>query len=85
MLSWVVILSHHPRQALHSHRDLSPLATFSHLPTPSFASPARSASAPIAHFFAISPLLATLAHFMGGGGYPHFNPRIEDQNETRIR
>ena len=43
------------------------------IPPPSILFPAllpgvRSASARIAHFCAITPLLVTLAHFMGGGG-----------------
>jgi hypothetical protein len=86
MLSWAVILSPHPRQAPSSQRDLSPHPAFSPLPTPSFVSAARSASARIARFSAISPFLAALAHFMGGGGsVATFNPRIEDQYETRIQ
>jgi len=38
----------------------------------------RSRSARIAHFFSTSPLIATLAFLGGGGGYPHFNPTIQE-------
>jgi hypothetical protein len=37
----------------------------------------RSASAEIALFCAISPLLLILAHFMGGGGYQSIEPYPE--------
>jgi hypothetical protein len=41
----------------------------------------RSASARIAHFCAITPLLPTHAHFMGGGGYP---PLSIPESRTRM-
>src|SRR5258708_24916217 len=55
---------------------------FATQPSQTLESGAR-ASAQIALFCAISSLLATLAHFMGGGGVSATS-RIEDQNETRI-
>src|SRR5258708_5858230 len=55
---------------------------FATQPSQTLESSAR-ASAEIALFCAITPFLATLARFMGGGGVSTTS-RIEDQNETRI-
>jgi hypothetical protein len=92
--SFRTLASHFQTSVSSNSFEINPFRTLCQIPGIGYPPPSillrihlpgvRSASAEIARFCALTLLLSTLAHFMGGGGYQDFNPRIEDQNEIRI-